>query len=128
MTGAMAPLTDFSRWVRGDLLEIVLLILGAILLTRLAGWLRDKIVARIDAHILNRAGVVRLCYTASVLHTRPAHPLGTPAGTRRLAREPVSGHRRYHHVECVRRARAVRRRIGQPIDDLQLLNIEPGHP
>jgi ATP phosphoribosyltransferase regulatory subunit len=34
-------------------------------------------VARIDAHILNRAGVVRLCYSASVLHTRPAHPLAT---------------------------------------------------
>src|SRR5262249_51369627 len=31
----------------------------------------------IDAHILNRAGVVRLCYAASVLHTRPAHPLAT---------------------------------------------------
>src|SRR5215467_273825 len=34
-------------------------------------------VARIDAHILNRSGVVRLCYAASVLHTRPAHPLAT---------------------------------------------------
>lgn len=34
-------------------------------------------VARIDAHILNRTGVVRLCYAASVLHTRPAHPLAT---------------------------------------------------
>lgn len=34
-------------------------------------------VARIDAHILNQAGVVRLCYAASVLHTRPAHPLAT---------------------------------------------------
>jgi len=34
-------------------------------------------VARIDAHILNRAGVVRLCYAGSVLHTRPAHPLAT---------------------------------------------------
>lgn len=34
-------------------------------------------VARIDAHILNRAGVVRLCYAATVLHTRPAHPLAT---------------------------------------------------
>src|SRR5215467_6526849 len=28
-------------------------------------------VARIDAHILNRPGVVRLCYAGSVLHTRP---------------------------------------------------------
>ncbi len=33
--------------------------------------------ARIDAHILNRTGVVRLCYAGSVLHTRPAHPLAT---------------------------------------------------
>jgi ATP phosphoribosyltransferase regulatory subunit len=33
--------------------------------------------ARIDAHILNRAGVVRLCYAASVLHARPLHPLAT---------------------------------------------------
>jgi ATP phosphoribosyltransferase regulatory subunit len=32
-------------------------------------------VARIDAHILNRAGVVRLCYAGSVLHARPLHPL-----------------------------------------------------
>jgi ATP phosphoribosyltransferase regulatory subunit len=29
-------------------------------------------VARIDAHVLNRAGVVRLCYAGSVLHTRPS--------------------------------------------------------
>ena len=59
MTGAIAPLTDFSRWVRGDLLEIVLLVLGAILLTRLAGWLRDKIVARIDAHATEDDELVR---------------------------------------------------------------------
>jgi ATP phosphoribosyltransferase regulatory subunit len=29
-------------------------------------------VARIDAHLLNRAGVSRLCYAGSVLHTQPA--------------------------------------------------------
>lgn len=29
-------------------------------------------VARIDAHLLNREGVVRLCYCGSVLHTLPA--------------------------------------------------------
>lgn len=28
--------------------------------------------ARIDAHLLNRQGVVRLCYAGSVLHTQPA--------------------------------------------------------
>lgn len=32
-------------------------------------------VARIDAHILNRAGVTRLCYAGSVLHARPMHAL-----------------------------------------------------
>ncbi len=31
-------------------------------------------VARIDAHLLNRLGVTRLCYCGPVLHTRPAGP------------------------------------------------------
>ncbi|MCC6209794.1 MAG: ATP phosphoribosyltransferase regulatory subunit [Burkholderiales bacterium] len=31
-------------------------------------------VARIDAHLLNRRGVTRLCYCGSVLHARPAGP------------------------------------------------------
>jgi ATP phosphoribosyltransferase regulatory subunit len=35
-------------------------------------------VARIDAHLLNRTGVTRLCYCGPVLHT---HPIG-PAATR----------------------------------------------
>jgi ATP phosphoribosyltransferase regulatory subunit len=34
-------------------------------------------VARIDAHLLNRKGVTRLCYCGSVLHTRPAAPGAT---------------------------------------------------
>src|SRR5687768_18120259 len=38
-------------------------------------------VARIDAHLLNRKGVTRLCYCGSVLHTRPAVPGAT--------REPI---------------------------------------
>jgi ATP phosphoribosyltransferase regulatory subunit len=38
-------------------------------------------VARIDAHLLNRSGVVRLCYCGPVLHARPAGLLAT--------REPV---------------------------------------
>src|SRR5258706_1220725 len=33
--------------------------------------------ARIDAHVLGRQGVVRLCYAGSVLHARPAHPLAS---------------------------------------------------
>src|SRR6187200_2696640 len=38
-------------------------------------------VARIDAHLLNRKGVTRLCYCGSVLHARPQ----TPGATR----EPI---------------------------------------
>jgi ATP phosphoribosyltransferase regulatory subunit len=34
-------------------------------------------VARIDAHLLNRAGVTRLCYCGPVLHTHPAGPFAT---------------------------------------------------
>ncbi len=33
--------------------------------------------ARIDAHLLNRCGVVRLCYCGPVLHTRADRPLAT---------------------------------------------------
>jgi ATP phosphoribosyltransferase regulatory subunit len=38
-------------------------------------------VARIDAHLLNRKGVTRLCYCGSVLRTRPSSPEAT--------REPI---------------------------------------
>ncbi len=34
-------------------------------------------VARIDAHLLNRTGVTRLCYCGPVLHTRPGRPHAT---------------------------------------------------
>lgn len=34
-------------------------------------------VARIDAHLLNRNGVVRLCYAGSVVHTLPGSLLGS---------------------------------------------------
>ncbi len=34
-------------------------------------------VARIDAHLLNRRGVARLCYCGPVLHTRPTGPHAT---------------------------------------------------
>lgn len=34
-------------------------------------------VARIDAHLLNRHGVTRLCYCGPVLHTRPDRPHAT---------------------------------------------------
>jgi len=59
VTGAIAPLDDLNRWARGDLLEILLLVLGAILLTRLAEWARDRIVAHIDAKARESDELVR---------------------------------------------------------------------
>lgn len=70
-------------------------------------------VARIDAHLLNRAGVTRLCYCGPVLHTRPGAPHAT--------REPLQfGAEIYGHAgleadievltlaqDCLRAARLV---------------------
>jgi len=59
VTGAIAPLNDLDQWARGDLLEIVLLVLGAILLTRLAEWARGLIVRHIDEHVPETDELVR---------------------------------------------------------------------
>ena len=59
MTGAIAPLNDLSGWARGNLLVIVLLVLGAILLTRLAEWARGLIMKHIDAHASETDELVR---------------------------------------------------------------------
>ena len=59
MTGAIAPLNDLSGWARGSLLVIVLLVLGAILLTRLAEWARGRIMTQIDAHASEADELVR---------------------------------------------------------------------
>jgi small-conductance mechanosensitive channel len=59
LTGAIAPLSDFSLWARGSLPVIVLLILGAVLLTRLANWGRGWVMARIDARSAGSEELVR---------------------------------------------------------------------
>jgi moderate conductance mechanosensitive channel len=59
VTGTKAILDDFGVWARSSLLEIILLILGAILLTRLAEWTRSKITARIDSHAHETDELVR---------------------------------------------------------------------
>jgi small conductance mechanosensitive channel len=61
LTGAIAPpsLEDFGLWARGDLLVIVLLVLGAILLTRLAVWVRNRVIAHIDANAKEADELVR---------------------------------------------------------------------
>jgi small conductance mechanosensitive channel len=59
LTIAITPLTDFDKWARGDLLVIILLVLGAVLLTRLADWVSGKIVAQIDARAADTDELVR---------------------------------------------------------------------
>jgi moderate conductance mechanosensitive channel len=49
LTDAIAPLSDFNLWARGELPVIAALVLGAILFTRLAGWVRGRVMERIDA-------------------------------------------------------------------------------
>ncbi len=56
---AVTPLTDVSQWARGDGLQIVLLVTGAILLTRFATWLGGKIMDRIDAQAQESDALVR---------------------------------------------------------------------
>ncbi|HEU5387560.1 MAG TPA: mechanosensitive ion channel family protein [Streptosporangiaceae bacterium] len=48
-----------SNWARGNGLVIVLLVLGAILLTRFAQWARDRFLARIDARAIEADELVR---------------------------------------------------------------------
>jgi moderate conductance mechanosensitive channel len=59
VTGAIAPLTGISNWARGDLLVVVLLILGAILFTRLAQWIRGRVVTYVDRQAREADEVVR---------------------------------------------------------------------
>jgi small conductance mechanosensitive channel len=59
LTVAIAPLTDLSNWARGNGLVIVLLVLGAILLTRFAQWARDRFMASIDARAIEADELVR---------------------------------------------------------------------
>ena len=52
-------LPDVPLWIRGNGLEILLLVLGAILLTRFATWLRAVITDRIDANDRESDSIVR---------------------------------------------------------------------
>jgi moderate conductance mechanosensitive channel len=55
----MTPLPNVVRWASGSGLEIVLLVTGAILLTRFATWLGGKITRRIDANARETDALVR---------------------------------------------------------------------
>jgi len=59
MTVAITSLGDFGRWVRGDGLEIVLLVLGSVLLARFVSWFGARLTQRIDANDAGSDAVVR---------------------------------------------------------------------
>ena len=56
---SVRPLTDIATWARSSGLEIVLLVTGALLLTRLVTWLGGRITDRIDAHAHETDALVR---------------------------------------------------------------------
>ncbi|MEU7764333.1 mechanosensitive ion channel family protein [Nocardia sp. NPDC049190] len=51
--------TDFTTWLRGAGLEIVLLVLGAVLFARFATFVRDHITRKIDAQFRSSDALVR---------------------------------------------------------------------
>ena len=53
------PLNEISHWARGSGLEIVLLVVGTILLTRLVSWIGERITKRIDANARETDALVR---------------------------------------------------------------------
>jgi moderate conductance mechanosensitive channel len=59
MFSSVTPLPNIGLWARGSGLEIVLLLTGAILLTRLATWLGGRITGRIDASARETDSLVR---------------------------------------------------------------------
>jgi small conductance mechanosensitive channel len=59
VVSAAEPLTDVTMWVRGDGLEILLLLSGSILLARFVGWVGAWITARIDAQVQESDELVR---------------------------------------------------------------------
>jgi small-conductance mechanosensitive channel len=59
MFSGVALLTSFELWARGRGLEIVLLVTGAILLTRLTAWMGARITRRIDASAQEKDALIR---------------------------------------------------------------------
>jgi small-conductance mechanosensitive channel len=73
---AIAPLTDLSAWVRGRGLEIVLVILGSVLLTRLVAWIGARVTDHIDRRFTGGDALVR-SEAAKHRHSLTLVPTGT---------------------------------------------------
>ena len=78
-------------------------------------------VARIDAHLLNRAGVTRLCYCGSVLHTLPASLLSS--------REPIQIGAELYGYAGVAADIEILRLLAEALDSLGLAayRVDLGH-
>lgn len=59
MLTAVEPLTDVSLWARSSGLEILLIVVGSLLLTRFVSWLGGRITARIDDNVQESDALVR---------------------------------------------------------------------
>ena len=59
MTLAITSLGDFSRWARGNGLEIVLFVVGSILFARFVAWFGTALTNRIDAQDRSTDSLVR---------------------------------------------------------------------
>ena len=79
-------------------------------------------VARIDAHLLNRKGVARLCYCGSVLHT-------VPAGMTKM-REPIQiGAEMYGHAGLDADVEIVSLMVASlKVAGVERIHIDLGHP
>jgi small conductance mechanosensitive channel len=59
MPVAVTSLRDIDRWGRGNGLEIILLVVGAVLLSRAVRWTGGRVIDRIDAHSHGPDALVR---------------------------------------------------------------------
>jgi moderate conductance mechanosensitive channel len=57
--GSIAPLSDFDRWARSSLLEIIMFLTGAVLITRFVTWASGRYITRIDARSKDGDSLVR---------------------------------------------------------------------
>lgn len=53
--GSIAPLSDFDRWARSSLLEIIMILTGAVLITRFVTWSGGRYIGRIDSRFSKNA-------------------------------------------------------------------------
>jgi small conductance mechanosensitive channel len=56
---ALTPLTDVEQWLRGSLPLLILLVVGAVLVTRFATWTSNRLMRRIDRTAENTDALVR---------------------------------------------------------------------